>query len=166
MKITVKTKVREVLPLLNEERIKAIADAVQPMALAKPLLSMTCGEFCQALTENYAMSFFGKDELAVVAFGRYKQYIAELESVTAYIKCFEVEQDGDEKAAAQGVDFPTMPERILLDCVRAYHLHSTEEAERLPVTDWLLVVKSEGAAAKYQRNLSKIRNRKQNGKHK
>lgn len=160
MKITRRTKMREILPLLNDERIAMLSDKVAACPLAKPLLSMTCGEFIEALDERYAMSFFGSNERVCVAFGRYKQYIAEMQQVTAYLQRYEVEQEADEKAAANGVDFPSMQERILLDCVRHYNLHSTAEAERLPIADWLLCVKSEGAAAQYQRKLSKIRQNK------
>lgn len=161
MKVSAHTKMRELMPLLDEERIKQIAEEVPAVPLDKPLLRMTCGEFIGALDEKFALAYFEREEYVFTAFGKYKQYLAEMQGITAYIKRYEVEQDADEKAAAQGVEFPTMQERILLDCVRAYRLRSTEEAEQLPVTDWLLIVKSEGAAAQYQRRLSKIQQNKQ-----
>lgn len=165
MKVTKKTRVGELLPLLNEERMRQLSQEVPAQPLERPLLKMTCGEFIAALDEGYAMSFFGRRERALVAFGRYRQFLTEMEGVTAYIRRYEVEQSGEEKAAAQGVSFPTLQERILLDCVRFYHLHSTMEAERLPIADWLLTVKSEGSAAQYQRKLSKIQqNKTKNGR--
>lgn len=160
MKITSDTKVAEVLPLLNEERFSLIVDAVEPYLLPKPLTAMTCAEFIEALDEKYAMRFLERSERVVVAFGRYKEFLKQMQDITTYLKQYEVEQDADEKAAAQGVKFPSMQERILLDCIRFYHLHSPDEAERLPVAAWLLCVKSEGTAAQYQRKLSKIRQNK------
>lgn len=166
MKVNRHTKMRDLLPFLNEERVKRLAAEVPAVPLDKPLLRMTCGEFIEALDESYALSYFQRERYAFTAFGKYRQYLEEMQGVTAYLKRYEVEQDADEKAAAQGMDFPSMQERILLDCVRAYHLHATEEAERLPITDWLLVVKSEGAAAQYQRRLAKIQQIKQRNGHK
>lgn len=147
--------------MLNEERIKQLSEQVPAVVLDKPLLKMSVGEFVQALDEKYALSIINGEEYAFMAFGKYKQYMQELQAITNYIKKYEVETEGDEKAAMQGVEFPSLQERILLDCVRFYHLHSTEESETLPITDWLIVVKSEGAAAQYQRNLSKIQQRRQ-----
>lgn len=161
MKVMATTKMRELLPLLNEERIRQLAAEIPPRPLDKPLLHMTCGEFVEALDEQYAMSYFQREELAFDAFGKYRQFLDEMQAITAYLKRYEVTTDADEKAAAQGVEFPTMQERILLDCVRFYSLHSTVEAEKLPLGDWLLVVKSEGAAAQYQRRLAKIQQNKQ-----
>lgn len=168
MKVTRRTKMRDLLPLLNEERIRQLVEQIPVKPLDKPLLRMTCGEFIMALDEGYALSLLMGERYAFDAFGKYRQYIEEMQGVTAYLKRYEVESDADEKAAAHGIDFPTMQERILLDCVRHYRLHSTVEAERLPIVDWLLMVKSEGTAAQYQRRLSKIQqNRaKQHGQRK
>lgn len=159
MRVTADTKTKDILPLLNEERAKQIAETVEPYPLEKPLLKMTVGEFIMALDESFFLQLM-KAKRAVVAFGRYRQYMAELESVTNYIQRYAVQQDADERTAAQGLDFPTLQERILIECVHHYHLHSTAEAERLPIADWLLMVKSEGANAQYQRALSKIQSKK------
>lgn len=147
--------------MLNEERIRQLSEQIPAKPLDTPLLKMTCGEFIGALDERYAMSFFAPEALAFEAFGKYRQFLDEMQGVTAYLKRYELESTAEEQAASQGVVFPSMQERILLDCVRAYHLHSTEEAERLPIADWLLVVKSEGSSAQYQRRLSKINQKRQ-----
>ena len=156
---------RDIEPLLNEERVKELAASVSPIPLRRPLLEMTCGEFIEALDEGYALSFLRKKRV-LRAFGLYREYLSQLEQITAYMRRYEVEQTADEKAAARGVDFPTLSERILIECVKHYHLHSTAEAERLPITDWLLMAKSEGSAAVYQHKLTQIQNKKnKNGKH-
>lgn len=160
MKITAKTRTKDILPLLTEERIKKFAADVPPVPLEKPLLSMTCGEFIEAMDEKFALRLLA-EKRALTAFGRYRQYLKELEGITAYLGRYEVPQSADEKAAASGVRFPSMQERILLDCVRFYHLHSTAEAEALPIADWLLVVKSEGSAAQYQHRLNEQQKQKQ-----
>lgn len=165
MKITRKTKMADITAILNEDRVRQLSQQVPAKPLEKPLLKMSCGEFIAAMDEEFAMSFFKREKYAFDAFGKYRQYLDEMQGVTAYLKRYEVEQEADEKAAAQGVDFPSLGERILLDCVRHYNLHSTAEAERMPIVDWLLVVKSDGAAAQYQRRLSKIQQRKNNNSH-
>lgn len=164
MRITKKTRTKDIEPLLNDERIRELTESVPPVPLKRPLLKMTCGEFIEALDEAYVLCFF-REKRALTAFGRCREYLSQLEQITAYIRRFEIEQTADEKAAAKGVSFPTLGERILVECVKHYHLHSTAEAERLPLTDWLLVVKAEGSAAKYQHRLSQIQSRKaKNGK--
>ena len=158
---------RDISPLLNEERMKELAESVPPVPLKKPLLEMTCGEFIGALDEGFMLSIL-REKRALIAFGRYREYLSQLEQITAYIKRYEVEQTADEKAASRGVQFPSLGERILIECVKHYHLHSTAEAERLPITDWLLMVKNEGSAAVYQHKLTQIQNRKSkanNGRH-
>lgn len=165
MKITRRTRTKDIAPLMNEERMRQLAEDVPAVPLDTPLLSMTCGEFIEALDEAFVTSFF-REKRALRAFGKYREYLSELEEITRYLKRYEVEQSSEEKAASVGVRFPSLAERILLDTVRFYGLHSTAEAERMPVTDWLLVVKSEGAAAQYQHNLSKLQKPKpSNAKH-
>ena len=64
----------------------------------------------------------------------------------------------------QGVDFPNAVERMLLDCVKFFHLHSFDEAERLKVAEWLLVAKEEASAANYERNRAAIASKKGGGR--
>ena len=154
MKITKKTRTKDIEPLLNDERIRELTESVPAVPLKRPLLKMTCGEFIEALDEAYILRFL-REKRALTAFGRCREYLSQLEQITAYIRRFEIEQTADEKAAAKGVSFPSLGERILVECVK-----------RLPLTDWLLIVKSEGSAAKYQHRLSQIQSRKtKNGKH-
>lgn len=156
---------RDIEPLLTDDRVKELAASVPPVPLRRPLLSMTCGEFIEALDEAYMLRFLRKKRV-LTAFGQYREYLSQLEQITAYIRRYEIEQTSDEKAAATGVAFPTLSEHILIECVKHYHLHSTAEAERLPLADWLLMVKSEGSAAKYQHRLTQIQSKKnKSGKH-
>lgn len=159
MKIDRRTRMRSIMPLLTEERVQQLAEQVPCVPLDKPLLRMTCGEFIEALEADYPMRYL-RERRVFTAFGHFRQYMEEMRSVTNYIKRCEVEQDADEKAAANGVNFPSLGERILVDCVRHFSLHSTAEAERIPLADWLLMLKSDSAAAQYQRNLSKIQSKK------
>ncbi len=147
------------LPLLNEERLKELVERVPPVPLKKSLLDMTCGEFIEAMDEGYVLRLL-KARRIVKALGRYRQYLSELEIITNYMKRYEVAQTSEEKAAAQGVAFPSIGERILVESVRHYHLHSTAEAEKLPLADWLLCFKDEGSKAQYQHRLSEIQSKK------
>lgn len=132
-----------------------MAEQCPSVPLPKPLIEMTCGEFIACLEEDYPMRFF-RERRALRAFGMYRQFLSEMKAISDFIQRQKVEQTQDEQAATQGVEFPTFAERILLDNIRHYHLHSTEEAERLPLADWLLTLKADSAESKYQRNLSRI----------
>lgn len=164
MKITKRTRMRDIAPLLTDERTQELARSCPAVPLRKPLLQMSVGEFVMALEEGFALSLL-TERRALVAFGRFRSYLEELELITRYIKSYEVKPTADERKASEGVRFPSLGERILLDCVRVYGLHSTEEAERMPISDWLLVVKNEGSAAQYQRRMDEIyRSRQKGGK--
>ena len=55
------------------------------------------------------------------------------------------------------------PTSVLLDCVKAFHLHSMDEAEQVPLTSWLAVYQDNASAAIYQRNLAAINDMKMKG---
>lgn len=155
MRITSRTRTRDILPLLTEARAKELAERVPCVPLAKPLLKMSVGEFIEATTETFALRFF-REKRALRAFGMYREYLSQLKQITAYIGRYDVERTPKEQAAAEGIAFPSLGERILVECVKHYGLHSTAEAERLPLADWLLMVKADGSAAQYQQRLAKM----------
>lgn len=159
MLITKRTRVKDITPLItNQERINELIDLFPEYPLKKDILEMTVGEFCDLCIneDEYLNDILKPRERAYKAFGRLKSYRNQMKNISDYLKRFEIKLSQEEKAASVGVDMPDMPERILLDCVKAYHLHSTKEAEDLPLTDWILVLKDQVATAKYQRNYSKI----------
>lgn len=160
MKLTKRTRMKDIAPLLTEERTEELARRCPAVPLRKSLLQMSVGEFVLALEEDFALGLL-RERRALVAFGRFRTYMEEMERITKYIKSYEVKPTADERKAAEGVKFPTLGERILIDCVRVYGLHSTAEAERMPITDWLLTVKSEGSAAQYQRRMDEVYRSKQ-----
>lgn len=159
MLITKRTRVKDIVPLItNQERINELIDLFPEYPLEKDILQMTVGQFCELCIneDDYLNEILKPRERAYKAFGRLKSYRNQMKNLSDYLKRFEIHLTQEEKAAGQGVDFPDTPERILLDCVKAYHLHSTKEAEDLPLTDWILVLKDQVATARYSRNYSKI----------
>ncbi len=159
MFVTKKTRVKDLTPFLNnQDKVNELIDLFPEYPLKKDVLQMTVGEFCNLYIneEEYLNDILKPRERAYIAFGRLKSYRNQMNSLADYFKRFEIKLTQEEKAASIGVDMPDMPERILLDCVKAYHLHSTKEAEDLPITDWILVLKDQSSNARYQRNYSKI----------
>lgn len=159
MFVTKKTRVKDLTPFLNnQDKINELIDLFPEYPLEKDILQMSVGQFCELCIneEDYISSIMRPREKAYKAFGRLKSYRNQMNSLSDYLKTFDIKLSQEEKAAGKGIDFPTTPERILLDCVKAYHLHSTKEAEDLPITDWILVLKDSVATARYSRNYNKI----------
>ncbi len=158
MKITKKTKVKDILPFLTTDRFNTLLEVVDEYPLDKDILSMTIGEFGELTLdeEGFIKKILNPREKVYIAFGKLKNYRRQMNSLAEYLKSFEIKMTNEERLASQQVDMPTTTERILLDTVKAYHLHSTREAEQLPLTDWILVLKDMVATAKYSRNYQKI----------
>lgn len=158
MKITKKTKVKDIQFLIPGNRMEEFIKSFPPVPLDKPLLKMTVAEFCELVLDEsaYINKILKPRERAYIAFGKLNQYSIEMKGIADYLKSMEIKLTQEEKMAGQGIDFPSTVERILLDCVQGYNLHSTQEAEKLPITDWLLLLKNQVATAKYSRNYQKI----------
>ena len=150
MKINKHTLTKRVLPLLNEERLGQILEGVPARPLKKSLFVMSVGEFIEATDEAFVVGLLAKRR-AFEAFGMLKTYRDEQKKIADYLKRYETKPSSDEESASAGIEFPTMQENMLMECVEFYHLRSTAEAERLPLSDYLLMKKYKGASALFQR---------------
>lgn len=135
---------------------------VPAVPLRKPLLQMTVGEFADILEDEtqYIGNILAARK-ALKAFGRLKQFRTELEMVQKFMKLYDHQPTQEEKAAENGVVFPSFGQRMLIDCVKFFGLHSFKEAEKVPVAEWLTIFQSEASAVLYQRNYNKIMENKQ-----
>lgn len=158
MKITHRTKLSEVLPLLNEERLAQLLKRLPTHPLRKNLMECTVGEFCRILNgeEDFIQSkILGKTRNAVKYFCRLKELKRQMELISKYLSVNKIEYTDREKRAAFGVVFLAAPEQILLTVQKAFFLHSFREAEALPLSHYLMVARSLSADAKFNLNLQK-----------
>lgn len=160
MRLTNKTKTEDFVPLLNDERMSVVMDAVTAIPLRTPIVSMSIAAFAE-LSEGILPDEVATEPLAVVYLGKLKTLTKEVEGLSKYIAKMQVPQSADERTACAGVDFPSLTERMLLDCAEFFSLHSFDDAEKMTVASWLLIQKNKSANARYQYNFSKI---KRNGK--
>lgn len=158
MKITKGTRTRDILPLLTKENLEGVLEQVPEKPLEKPLISMSVGEFGEIVSdeEEWLLKLARKYRRALDFLGRLKRFRAEMNGLSSFLKRFECSQTNEEKSAASGVLFPTLPQRMLLECCEFFHLRSFEEAEKCKVSDWLLVFQNNASSVLYQRNYSKI----------
>ena len=167
MQITNKTLTRDILPLLTQDTLKELLEKVPAMPLKKPVLAMTVGEFGEIVEDEDAfVAKLLKHRKALKAFGRLKQYKQEMEALSRFFKLYETKKSQEENNAAKGVVFPNLAQRMLIDCVRWFHLNSTEEAEKVKVSDWLTFWMDEAANMLYQRNYQKLLEQKNKAKRK
>jgi hypothetical protein len=167
MKLTNKTLTKDVLPLLTKELLEEILDKVPAVPLDKPLLSLTVGEFGEIIEdeETYIVKLL-KHRKALKAFGLLKQYRQEIEAISKFFKLYETKKTQEETNAALNIKFPSFSQRILIDCVKWFHLKSMEEAEKIKISEWLTMWQDEASAALYQHNYSKLLEQKNKAKRK
>lgn len=167
MQITRHTKTKNVLPLLTKETLEELLQKVPPVPLKKPLLKMTVGEFAEILEDEtlYIANILSARK-AFKAFGRLKQFRIELEQIQKFMKLYDHQPTQEEKAAENGIMFPSFGQRLLIDCVKFFGLKSFREAEKVPLSEWLTIFQSEASAVLYQRNYNKIIENKQKSKNK
>lgn len=158
MTISKKDRVRDIIPLIRPERMEEFIESFPSYPLEKPILSMTVGEFSDIMLDedSYITKMLNPKERAYIAFGRLHQYSIEMKGVADFFKTMQLKLSPEEQAASRGVDLPSFVERMLLDTVTFFHLHSMAEAEKIPLADYLVVLKDSVATARYQRNYNKI----------
>lgn len=167
MKITNKTRTRDILPLLTEETFKEVLEKVPAVPLKKHLLEMSIGEFSGILEDESAyIANILKQRKALKAFGTLKSYKTEIEGIVNFLNRFETRRTQEETAAAKGVLFPNMVQKMIVDCVGWFGLHSTKEAEKVTVGEWLTMFQNEAANTLYQWNYMNIMNAKNKAKRK
>ena len=167
MKITKRTKTKDVLPLLTQDTLKELLEKVPAVPLDKPLITLTVGEFGEMVEDEE--TYIGKllkHRKALKAFGRLKQYKQEIEAISKFFKLYEIKRTQEEEAAAKGVMFLNLAQRMLVDCVKWFHLKSTEEAEKIKVSEWLTMWQNEAANMLYQRQYMNIMDAKNKAKRK
>lgn len=167
MKITKRTKTKDILPLLTQDTLKELLEKVPAMPLKKPVLAMTVGEFGEIVEDEDAfVAKLLKHRKALKAFGLLKQYKQEMEALAKFFKLYDTKKSQEETAAAKGIIFPNLAQRMLIDVVKWFNLNNTEAAEKVKLSDWLTFWMDEASSALYQRNYQKILEQKHNSKRK
>ena len=157
MTITNKTTIGEAALFMKKEHFEQLLEQCEPVRLEKPIISMTVGEFIEACDDDYIMRFFqDKGQLLVVAIGKVKQFNKEMENISKLFKLNETKPTNDELTAQKGVVFPTFQETMLCECLEWFHLHSLDDAEKIPLSNYLIVKRKKTAEARYERNLNKL----------
>lgn len=158
MKITHRTRVKDILPLLTEKRMERLLRDIPEYPLNKPILSMTIGEFAEILMDEqaYILTLLNPRERAWKAFGRLKSFKRQMEEISKIFEKMQVKHTAIEKQAMIGVDFVPFIGNLLLTAVRVFHLHSMKEAESIPLSDIIIVMQDNFSSLQYQRNYSRI----------
>ena len=167
MVINCKTLTKDILPLLTQATLKELLEKVSAVPLKKPVLAMSIGEFGEIVVdEEIYIAKLLKHHKALKAFGLLKQYKQEMEALAKFFKMYEIKRTQEEEAAGKGIVFPNLAQRMLVDCVKWFHLKSTEEAEKVKLSDWMTLWQDEAANMLYQRNYQKILEQKNKAKRK
>lgn len=167
IRITNRTKTKDILPLLNAKNIERLLDAVPEYPLETAILSLEIKDFAAILEDEESfISRLLNEKRALVAFGRLKQYRKEIKQFADFIKLYDFKESNEEEQAKKGIVFPNMSMRMMSDCVRFFGLSSFEEAEHKKVNEWLAVFQNDAANALYTRRIHEIYEKKSKQKKK
>lgn len=155
MVISENTLTNTVLPYITKEQFEYLVEQCDEVPLEKSIFSMTCGEFIESLEDEFMENIF-KGQYLCNVIGRYKTYKREMDQLDKYLKLNEFKLTPEEEKAQVGITFPTFPERILMTVTEYFHLKSFDEAENVPFSNYLMIVKAKNADSKYERNFNKI----------
>ena len=166
MRITKKTRTKDILPLLTKEKLDELLEKVEPVQLEKTLMGMSIAEFNDVINDEdgYLLNLINSNPEALVFLGKLKSFRTQIDGLNNFFKRLEVKMSPEETAATKGVMFPDIIQKMLLTCCSFFHLKSFEEAESCKVSDYMLIYQNEAASAQYQRNYQKIMEQKQKNK--
>lgn len=159
MKITWRTKTKDILPLLTKERLDELFEKI-PEVEYKSIIAMTISEFGELIMdeEQYVYeNIIKKNKRFLAAFGKIKHLKGQLDGLNNFIGKYNNRQlSQEEKAAQKGILYPSFIQRVLLDLVEFFSLKSFDDAEKMKLSDWLLVYQNKAAESLYNYNYQRI----------
>lgn len=157
IKLTKRTKTRDILPVLSKEQLEDFMSKVPEVPLRKSILNMKIRQFGKIVDDEEAFinKLLSKRRL-FKALGLLKSYKRQMNELTKFIKMYEVKQTQEEKAASNGIIFPDLVSHMLLTLTKFYHLKSMKQAEKMTVSEYLIVFQEEASGLLYQRKYSEI----------
>ena len=168
MKITYKTKTKDLLPLISEYNFQQLMDLI-PEVEYKSIYSMTISEFADIMEDEAKYiedNILKKEKYAIDCFGKIKHLQAQMKRFGDFLKKYEIPQNVDEKNAANGVIFPSMVQSMLLTLVEGFNLNSFDQAEKMKVSDWLMLFQKRAAQSLFEYRYNKALETKNKAKSK
>lgn len=157
MIITKRTKTKKVLPFLTKDVLEKLLESVPEVPLETSISDMTIEQFEDIVNdEDKLINSFLKEKLLFDAIGKLKTYRREINEFKEFLKINEIKQSPEEKQAAIGINFPDFVTRMLLTVTKYYNLHSINEAKKMLMSDYFVVLWDEASSLKYQRAYSEI----------
>ena len=175
MKITKTTKLKDACFAMSGEFWQRLIDQVTDADINaqgyRSLKTYTIGEFIKLSTAlssgdtKAIIEFFTPNrkwwwqkynitiwEVAI----RLKWLINEMEFIGKVFESLEIKQDADERKAGEGIKWNSPQATMLLWAQKRFYRTSTEDAENVKLSDYLLAKKEEVDGIRYQRNLMNI----------
>lgn len=176
MKITEKTRCREVEHLLTKEKLEELMKLPE-VTMKEPFrtrnfMDLTIKQLDWVLDyPEKAVRIIRWTSPKLLDFvSRVKGLKANLKGIEDFLKGYQTEQTKAEKKAMKGISFPDFINQILIDLIEFYHLNSVKQASRMKLKEWMLAAQSKMAKNKFQAELNKIQRQeaeaaKKNKKH-
>lgn len=153
MKIDKHTKFKKIAPLITDENLEDVLQQAICKPLAVPVVEMSIAEFASVTSGEYEREIM-KQKYAFEVLGQMKQLRKEVADLNRLVERLTPPETIEEKAAKNGVIFPDLPTRMVLDILDRFPaIKSFDEAEQHSVAEWLVIFKARCASENYQRNL-------------
>lgn len=159
MRLTKWTRTKDVLPLLDKEKLDYILENIPEVKLKKPILNMTLKEFGELIDDedSYITNLLSARRL-FTALGRLKSYRRQMKELNSFFKLYDMPQSKEEKAAAQGIVFPDLVTKMVLSCVKFFGFKSIERALRVKLKTYLMIFQEEASGMLFQKRYHDIIN--------
>lgn len=176
MKITEKTRCREVEHLLTKEKLEELMKLPE-VTMKEPFrtrnfMDLTIKQLDWILDnpEKIVRIIRMTNPRLLEFVSRVKGLKSNLKGIEDFLKSYQTEQTKAEKRAMKGISFPDFINQILIDLIEFYHLHSVRQAARMKLKEWMLCAQSKMSKTKFQAELNKIQKQeaeaaKKNKKH-
>ena len=160
MKITKRTKTKQIKPFLTKELVEELLELVPEVDLEKNIMDMTIEEFSDViLNEDEFINKILNEKYLLVAFGKLKSYKNQMANITKLFKLYEIKQSQEEKQAAIGIIFPDLISKMMLTAAKFTNSTPLEAAKKMLVQEYLMIYQDEASSLMYQRAYSDIINK-------
>lgn len=147
---------------LSKEELDVIDKFVEPMDVN--IMKMSVGDVIRCIMSEKTLAEY-VESLDYTVFDKFAFVKGFINKANAVFKSFEQYSTDipiEYTVVSSNVKGLSTVESIICDCIKFFHLHSTDEAEKLPFGDWYLMKKEQCVSQCIERKYNKMMMDKQN----
>lgn len=141
---------------LTKEELEALEKVIEPMQVN--ILKMKVGDVIKCITNEKSFTEYvdSLDYTILEKFAFVKGFINQINGVFKSLDDYNDNVPPEYQSVLMTTKGLSTPESIIVDCIKYYHLNSTEQAENLPFFDWYIMKRDDVISASIQRKYDKM----------